>query len=291
MAEKPKREVTTMVCPRRPNAFTLPRLAFTLVELLVVIGIIAILIGILIPTLSKAQQQARTTACLSNIRQLTAGWIMYAGENKGNLVFAETDGERNPDGSIIPGKRDGWVIDVGAQTNTPDAIRAGLLWKYCSNPEAYRCPASFDARNYRSYSISFLMNGSPEWENDLFMPTVNGGRMKIWTKISQVKPDRIVFIEEYDTQAPSAGTGTQTFNQGSFLMFKPQGAQKLVWGDTPALFHPKQTVMSFADGHAEARRWDDPRTLNAKRNRRDINPENRDLLALKRLMYGPVPED
>jgi prepilin-type N-terminal cleavage/methylation domain-containing protein/prepilin-type processing-associated H-X9-DG protein len=62
------------------------RVGFTLVELLVVIGIIALLISILLPALSKAQQQSRTVACLSNIRQITMAAYNYSSENKGICV-------------------------------------------------------------------------------------------------------------------------------------------------------------------------------------------------------------
>jgi prepilin-type N-terminal cleavage/methylation domain-containing protein/prepilin-type processing-associated H-X9-DG protein len=65
---------------------------FTLVELLVVIGIIAVLVAILLPTLGKAREQAKVVACQSNLRQVALSAMMYANTNKGFLPQRAGDG-------------------------------------------------------------------------------------------------------------------------------------------------------------------------------------------------------
>lgn len=66
---------------------------FTLVELLVVVGIISILVGILLPALNKARRAAQEVACASNMRQLGIGFVMYCNQNKGTMP------QKGPDGS------------------------------------------------------------------------------------------------------------------------------------------------------------------------------------------------
>src|SRR5258706_1582601 len=79
---------------RKPRSRT-ARGGFTIIELLVVIAIIAILIGILIPVLSKVRERGRIAVCQSNLRQLCVAWTSYATDHFGEIVYAYRWADRN----------------------------------------------------------------------------------------------------------------------------------------------------------------------------------------------------
>src|SRR3954447_20284407 len=106
-----------------------PMNGFTLVELLVVVGIIAILISILLPALSKAREAARKTACLSNLRQVHQLIAMYANEYKDRVPVGYR-GQKQFNSMIYSGTAGRFVLFGMIRT-------AG----YMPEPAVFYCPA------------------------------------------------------------------------------------------------------------------------------------------------------
>src|SRR3954462_12352912 len=124
------------------------RNAFTLVELLVVIGIIAILIGILLPTLSRARESAHRTACASNLRQLTIAMRYYADAHRDRLPNANDAGG---DGNV----------DLGL-------VLVTLANDYVKKPELFHCPSDQTPMPSSIYSSDYDVENSARMSYDFF---------------------------------------------------------------------------------------------------------------------------
>jgi prepilin-type N-terminal cleavage/methylation domain-containing protein/prepilin-type processing-associated H-X9-DG protein len=232
------------------------RKAFTLIELLVVIAIIAILMAILMPALNRAREQGKRAACLSNLKQLTLSWIMYADDNDDRIVNGEAHWAPTAD-PVAPVPTSGphkgeryWVgndcasnYQLGEQRPQDiqiQAIRLGALFTYCKNEKLYRCPTGIRGE-MRTYTTGYGMNGCFDATG-----TYSGNKgarvgktvlmVKRRTEITVPAPAyRLVFLDE----------GRITPDSYAIHYVIPQ------WWDPPFVRHGDGTNVSFADGHSD----------------------------------------
>jgi prepilin-type N-terminal cleavage/methylation domain-containing protein len=181
------------------------RRGFTLVELLVVIGIIALLISILLPSLSRAREQANRIKCLSNVRQVAMAFMMYANAHQGTLPHRTASrgvGHRQFD----------WIYWQKKGQPTADAsIHESNVLSYMGQPvneEVLRCPSdnwedrplngnsAADGPYFYSYSVnSFVMSTS----NVKLMDPGNNIKTPLGFKLSKVKdPSQKILLGEED---------------------------------------------------------------------------------------------
>ncbi len=143
-----------------------PRLAFTLIELLVVISLIALLIGILLPALASARTAANATLCLSRMRQISIGYLIYAIDNKGIGVpgrMAKIGAKTDPANLYPVGNgmqyRPRWFIAMGASANfyaykIPSTDPADDNTKTVDS-DVFVCPQVPDRINNRNYAYGY----------------------------------------------------------------------------------------------------------------------------------------
>ncbi len=232
--------------------------AFTLIELLVVIAVIAILMAILMPALQRAREGGKRAACMSNLKQLTLGWNMYADENDDKLINGATGFSNYSNATWAGGIAShanelAWVDGFHPDNyeDQVDDIERGALYPYLKNQGLYECPTGRRGQAL-TYSIMFSMNGvGYDWSRK-----EKGVFVKKRTDIKPNTAQRVVFIDEgYMTSDSYAVNYTSE-----------------LWWDNPPVRHGDGVTVSLADGHVEHWKWRAAETIKYAREHENAAP-------------------
>jgi prepilin-type N-terminal cleavage/methylation domain-containing protein len=223
---------------------------FTLAELLVVVGIIAVLIAILLPVLAKSRAAANRAVCLSNIKQLYSGILMYCNDNRGYFPTCAYAA----DGVAYIHYPEDWIW-WEANRNLDDSAIGKYVGRGERLKQLLRCPAdTFEGRKARAgispgqgpYLYSYAMNDNVgrNWK-----PYGQYGRSKLlWWR----SPWKKIFLteasEDLILQPAVAYTGPLTQRHGT-IVFRGNvpGFPEMTYGTK----HGSNVSTVFMDGHAE----------------------------------------
>jgi prepilin-type N-terminal cleavage/methylation domain-containing protein/prepilin-type processing-associated H-X9-DG protein len=237
---------------------------FTLVELLVVSGIIALLISILIPVLGRARDKANQTACLSNLRQIGTAFRMYAGDNKDWCPFSAPL-------SFPTDQVEDWIHwrtginNAGVQSS---AIAPYLGGKSLAVANIFRCPADrLEGRpSFKQYPFSYSMN--IYFDPRGLYPQVGGKPVRLSTtrnaseKVLVAEENEVTINDGYWVPGSTPGMSTdpkQWECTWDWLSIRHDSYMKEIKNDVPVNGlgltglpnRDRRGDVVFADGHAE----------------------------------------
>jgi prepilin-type N-terminal cleavage/methylation domain-containing protein len=214
------------------------RRGFTLVELLVVIGIIAVLIGILLPTISRARKQANTTACMATLRNLGQAIHIYASENKGSVPYSYYTGG-NPSGAAEAAGDGGSTVYVWWSVLRSYMRKGGGPDNAVVNPDgstssrfmkAFACPEGHEPEGGCDYGSNMVAMPEYNWERHPFSASIKNQVIKP-AKLNQLYPDNILLFDQTEIyENPNADPYTTQYVCGYFVaggsLSEPKAAYK-----------------------------------------------------------------